>query len=178
MTQANAAISQASNPLTGSTHALRAIPAVAADKVVRFIRWGQPRKTEIDAVFDRYDLTDISPREIDALTAELSAAGYRDASFLRMLSRRGAAALAQSRQGFAKIGYQVSMFDAEERLDLRQVSREQVKLAEFFGEPTQELEAFMAEVERLEFGRQPAAPVPPAPRAAQDILVLTQARRV
>ena len=55
---------------------------------------------------------------------------------------------------------------------------EQVKLAEFFGEPTQELEAFMAEVERLEFGRQPAAPVPPAPRAAQDILVLTQARRV
>lgn len=185
--QSNAPVAQPrlplARPLSGPLSArasqmVEKIRAVADGTVVAFRRGGTANMA-IDGVFATYDLCAISPREIDILAAKLTALGFRDKSFLRMLTKRGARALSSSQEGFARIGYRVSGFNPREKLDLLQLSREQIALYTAFGQPTGDTEAFLDDLTRIETAKRQKAALPQRARGPESgVLYLSPSHRV
>jgi hypothetical protein len=132
----------------------------------------------VEAVFAKYDLAAISPREIDQMASDLAAAFFDDIEFLRVLMKRGEAALTKAQERFSAEGYSVSGFDPTGKLDLLQVSRDQLSLSRAFGGATQAQESFISKLERIVLRGAHFAKVRTQATQGSQLLVLSQAQRV
>lgn len=132
----------------------------------------------VEAVFTKYDLAAISPREIDQMVSDLVAAYFTDTEFLRLLAKRGEASLCEAQERFSDEGYNVSGFDPTGKLDLLRVSRDQLTLSKAFGGTTQAQERFISKLERILSCRARMVRGMTHPAEGSKLLVLSQAQRV
>ncbi|PQA88498.1 hypothetical protein [Hyphococcus luteus] len=91
----------------------------------------------IAAVMATYDLTNITPAEIDQLVDELKAAGHPFDENLLMLSSRGA--------GFRShlAGLAGGDYDPHQRVNLVDLTQDQLAMARRFEDPTESIERFL-----------------------------------
>ncbi|WP_274845760.1 hypothetical protein [Phaeobacter gallaeciensis] len=139
-----------------------------------------PDAEAIDAIFANYDLGDISPQEIDQMADELVAAGFDDMKLIMMLTTKGAAFQAHLQEDFAQSGYEVSRGNSNAKMDLIEVTRDQLKMSKAFGQPTQALESFLDDIEDIaaEQAAPPRAPIALVRGGDLGTLVLSQADRI
>ncbi|AVW90841.1 hypothetical protein [Celeribacter baekdonensis] len=132
-----------------------------------------------NAVFARYELTQISATEIDQMTSELKTAGFDDLGFLMGLERQGATYRTEMESRANVLGYETnSGFDAEAPMDLLAKTRSERDLAHRYGQTTERLDSQLAKLEAAHMKR-PSAAAPTGPSAQMaETLVLFQAQRL
>lgn len=132
-----------------------------------------------NAVFARYDLTQISATEIDQMTSELKSAGFDDLGFLMSLERQGATYRTEMETRATVPGYETnSGFDAATPMDLLAQTRSERDLAHRYGQTTERLDSQLAKLEAAHMNR-PSAAAPAGPSAQMaETLVLFQAQRL
>jgi len=132
-----------------------------------------------NAVFARYDLTQISATEIDQMTSELKSAGFDDLGFLMSLERQGATYRTEMETRATVPGYETnSGFDAAAPMDLLAQTRSERDLAHRYGQTTERLDSQLAKLEAAHMNR-PSAAAPAGPSAQMaETLVLFQAQRL
>ena len=111
---------------------------------------GQSALGQIDNVFAHYDLLAISPRTIDELAQDLLNAGYEDTQFVAMLSATGQRFLSKVGKHYAEQGYRVTVHDEDAKVDLLQISRDQLTIKKMLGQPTLALEDFILKLESIQ----------------------------
>lgn len=111
---------------------------------------------------------------------ELVAAGFDDMKFIMMLTTKGAAFQAHLQEDFAQSGYEVSRGNSNAKMDLIEVTRDQLKMSKAFGQPTQALESFLDDIEDIaaEQAAPPRAPIALVRGGDLGTLVLSQADRI
>lgn len=114
-----------------------------------------PEPTAVDKVFAKYDMTAISPREIDRIAAELQEAGFEDFDFLLTLMTHGEEFTKHLNETLAEAGYDVAPFDPTARRDLIADMVEQIQIARSFGAPTEHAEHFLEELREIQARAHP-----------------------
>lgn len=179
---------QASSIATHAPASTMAAAALAGQGVVKELKTEDfashvgpqgPDPDAIDAVFAKYDLSDISPQEIDQMAEELVEVGFEDMKFIMMLTTKGAAFQSHLQRDFAQSGYDVSSGDMNARMDLLEVTRDQLKMARAFDQPTETLEGFLEDLTGLAADEPPArAPIELVKGGGLGTLILSQADRI
>lgn len=106
------------------------------------------RKAETTEVFAHFDLTAISPREVDQLVHELKTKRFDDLGFVMSLEREGANYRAEVEAAATIPGYEGDGgFDPDAKLDLLAKTRADLDMARRYGEDTERLEQQLAKLE-------------------------------
>ncbi|WP_226550693.1 hypothetical protein [Celeribacter naphthalenivorans] len=129
-------------------------------------------------VFAKYDLTKITPTQIDALTADLKAARFDDLGFVMSLERQGAAYHAEMEASGSVYGIGDQDFDADAPVDLIAKTRSELALAQRYGQDTERLSTQLFKLEEAQMSRASAAPAPSSAPQLAETLVLFQAQRL
>jgi hypothetical protein len=137
------------------------------------------KTTASDAIFQKYDLTDISPREVDSMAKELRDTGYDDVGFILGLETRGEKWRSHMMQTLNDAGYEFDpSYTPTAATDVIASLKEQVKTSQRFGESTEFLNEQLSKMERLNTQAHPqTAATGPSSQMAQT-LVLFQAQRI
>ncbi|WP_321363952.1 hypothetical protein [uncultured Celeribacter sp.] len=129
-------------------------------------------------VFAKYDLTKITPTQIDALTADLKTARFDDLGFVMSLERQGAAYHAEMEASSSVYGIDDQDFDADAPVDLIAKTRSELALAQRYGQDTERLSTQLFKLEEAQMSRASAAPAPSSTPQLAETLVLFQAQRL
>ncbi|RPE71695.1 hypothetical protein EDD53_0821 [Pacificibacter maritimus] len=141
---------------------------------------GKADKTSAsNAIFQKYDLTNISPRDVDAMAKELRDSGFDDVGFILGLETRGEKWRSHMMQSLNDAGYEFDpSYDPTARTDVIAGLKEQVQTSQRFGDPTEFLSEQLSKMERLNAQAHPqTATSGPSPEMAQT-LMLFQAQRI
>ncbi len=158
---------------------VRRVQSICEDTLsLSFLSDHMGEQDPVAAVFAKYDFGAISPREIDQMASDLAAVHFEDNEFLRLLKKRGEASLCAAQERFAGEGYIVSGFDPNGKLDLLQVSQDQMALSNAFGGATQAQERFIAKLEQIISRKASLAQQSGEALQGARLLVLSQAQRV
>jgi hypothetical protein len=105
---------------------------------------GQPSSSfsNFGEISKRYDLENMSPREVDALVEELQGEGYEPLADLMILSSFGEGFQSRLHEVTARAyGPDVRPFDPMARSNLKETAETQRKMAERMGEPVEGFDA-------------------------------------
>ena len=129
-------------------------------------------------LFAKYDLSRITPKEIDTLAADLKAARFDDLGSVMALERHGAAYHAEMMASGSVYGLENPAFDAEAPVDLIEKTRSELALAQRYGLDTDRLESQVFKLETAQMSRAASAPSGMANPQLAETLVLFQAQRL
>ncbi|MBW6417499.1 hypothetical protein [Celeribacter sp. PS-C1] len=129
-------------------------------------------------VFAKYDLTKITPAQIDALTADLKVARFDDLGFAMSLERQGAAYHAEMEASGSVYGIGDEDFDADAPVDLIAKTRSELALAQRYGQDTVRLSTQLFKLEEAQMSRASGASAPSSAPQLAETLVLFQAQRL
>lgn len=130
-------------------------------------------------VFAKYDLTDISPVDVDKMAAELRSSGFDDVGFILGLETRGENWRSHMQGALGDAGYEYAGgYDANAPADVIASTRTQLAMAHKYGEPTDFLTDQLAKMEEYHAqGHPQTAAASPSAQTAES-LVLLQAQRI
>ncbi|WP_417253730.1 hypothetical protein [Celeribacter sp.] len=140
----------------------------AAQKIIR----------DAAPLFAKYDLSRITPKEIDTLSADLKAARFDDLGFVMALERNGAAYHAEMTSSGSVYSPENPTFDAESPVDLIEKTRKELELAQRYGLDTDRLESQVFKLETAQMSRAASAPSGMSNPQLAETLVLFQAQRL
>ncbi|MEG3660361.1 hypothetical protein [Celeribacter halophilus] len=129
-------------------------------------------------LFAKYDLSRITPKEIDTLAADLKTARFDDLGFVMSLERHGAAYHAEMTASGSVYGPEDPAFDAEAPVDLIEKTRRELALAQRYGLDTDRLESQVFKLETAQMSRAASAPSGMTNPQLAETLVLFQAQRL
>ncbi|WP_417255887.1 hypothetical protein [Celeribacter halophilus] len=129
-------------------------------------------------LFAKYDLSRITPKEIDTLAADLKAARFDDLGFVMALERHGAAYHAEMTASGSVYGPEDPAFDAEAPVNLIEKTRSELALAQRYDLDTDRLESQVLKLEAAQMSRAASAPTGMATPQLAETLVLFQAQRL
>lgn len=132
-----------------------------------------------DVIFSKYDLTDISPRDVDTMAKELRASGYDDVGFILGLETRGDKWRSHMMETLNDAGYEFEPnYDPARPTDVIASVKEQLEMSQRFGNPTEYLSEQLSKMEHANTQAHPnTTPAGTSSQLAQT-LVLFQAQRV
>ncbi|MBL3569293.1 hypothetical protein BV509_16740 [Rhodovulum sulfidophilum] len=123
-------------------------------------------------IFARYDMANISPREIDAMARDLRDAGFEDHDFLLHLEIHGETFQSHLVDCLREAGMDVRDPDFTQPMDMFSTTRAQISYSRLAGQPTAWLESFLAKLETY----QSPVHADAARGAVAQSMVLGQAR--
>ncbi|WP_417245557.1 hypothetical protein [Celeribacter sp.] len=129
-------------------------------------------------LFAKYDLSRITPKEIDTLATDLKAARFDDLGFVMALERHGAAYHAEMTASGSVYSPENPTFNAEAPVDLIEKTRSELALAQRYGLDTDRLESQVFKLETAQMSRGASAPSGMANPQLAETLVLFQAQRL
>ncbi|WP_417239732.1 hypothetical protein [Celeribacter halophilus] len=129
-------------------------------------------------LFAKYDLSRITPKEIDTLAADLKTARFDDLGFVMTLERHGVAYHAEMTASGSVYGQEDPAFDAEAPVDLIEKTRRELALAQRYGLDTDRLESQVFKLETAQMSRAASAPSGMTNPQLAETLVLFQAQRL
>ncbi len=132
----------------------------------------------VRGIFADYDLTAITPTEVDTLTTRLKDARFDDLGFVLSLERYGAIYASEMQAVYA-----TSETDTSEDapIDLLALTRSELALAERYGQPTERLSTQLFKLEEAQNSRaapQTETTVSAPESSLAETLVLFQAQRL
>jgi hypothetical protein len=108
-------------------------------------------RPSVEDIFAKYDLNNISPREIDLLVDELRDNGHTDdVEMIMMLETRGERFMRHLRES---VGVEAVANDYEAKFDLIGSIKTQIQFARAHGDPTEASEELLAMLERYDAQR-------------------------
>jgi hypothetical protein len=132
-------------------------------------------ESSVQKVFEKYDLSAISPREIDQMAAELKEAGFEDFDFLLTLMTHGEEFTSHLRATLAEAGYEPAPFDPTKSGDLIADIEQQVRIARSLGDPTEHAEDVLRKLQQFQAQGHPDGTAPqmtgPSGRLAESIVL-------
>ncbi|MDO6457299.1 hypothetical protein Q4560_03125 [Celeribacter halophilus] len=129
-------------------------------------------------LFAKYDLSRITPKEIDTLAADLKTARFDDLGFVMALERHGAAYHAEMMASGSIYSPEDPAFDAEAPVDLIKKTRRELALAQRYGQDTDRLASQVLKLEAAQMSRAASAPSGMSNPQLAETLVLFQAQRL
>ncbi|SFI86228.1 hypothetical protein [Celeribacter neptunius] len=122
-------------------------------------------------IFAPYDLTAISPTEIDQLTRDLKTARFDDLGFVLGLEREGASYRQEMENSGSVYGIGDAGFNADAPVNLIDKTRADLALAQRYGQDTERLSH---QLEKLEVAQMSRVSLPPAarPQLAENLILL------
>jgi hypothetical protein len=130
-------------------------------------------------VLANYDMTSISPTEVDQMASELRSSGFDDVGFILGLETRGENWRSHMQGALGDAGYEYdTKYNPNAATDLIASTKDQLAMATKFGEPTDFLTDQLGKMEQYhEQGHPQTAAAAPSAQMAET-LVLFQAQRV
>jgi len=116
------------------------------------------RAAAVQKVFEKYDLSAISPRDIDRMAVDLQEAGFEDTEFMMSFMAHGEAFTSHMRASLAEAGYEIGPYDPTASGDLIADIEYQVRIARSFGDPTEQAEEFLQKLQQYQAQGHPAVP--------------------
>ncbi|MBU2934978.1 MULTISPECIES: hypothetical protein [Pacificibacter] len=137
------------------------------------------KRPSADAVFAKYDLNDISPRDIDKMAAELRASDFDDVGFILGLETRGEKWRSHMMDSLNTAGYDFEPnFDPTASTDVIASIKEQINLSMRSGNSTEFLNEQLSKMEDRNAKAHPQTALEGASSQLAQTLVLFQAQRV
>lgn len=137
------------------------------------------KRPSSDAVFAKFDLKNISPRDIDNMAKELRGSNFDDVGFILGLETRGEKWRSHMMETLNDAGYEFDPnYDPTAPTDVIASLKEQIDMSTRSGNSTEFLKEQLSKMEHLNAKAHPQiAPEGPSSQLAQT-LVLFQAQRV
>ncbi|MBU2866472.1 hypothetical protein [Pacificibacter marinus] len=137
------------------------------------------KRPSADAVFAKYDLNDISPRDIDKMSEELRASDFDDVGFILGLETRGEKWRSHMMDSLSSAGYEFEPnFDPTASSDVIASIKEQIDLSMRSGNATEFLNEQLSKMEDRNAKAHPRTALEGASSQLAQTLVLFQAQRV
>jgi hypothetical protein len=181
-TQITAAPTEATNQESSSSHPSHSLSAQhnsasgqsSETELLANISTTKPQRPSAQSVLSKYDLTQISPTQIDQMSAELRQSDFDDVGFIIGLEARGDNWRTHMQGALDDAGYEYgSSYDAAAQTDVIASSQNELQLALKYGEPTEFLSDQVEKMKRYHAqGHPQTAQAAPSPQLAQALLYL------